>query len=395
MEARMYTLGAFFALLSAYFLIKALRSEQQYRQSAEKIKKTFFYWYLAFSLAAGASILTHYYLLFTISALCLYGLWFHFKTYGFKLTAARWLWASYILIALLFLPWLKIFLSQYRQVGQSYWIPPINFWSIPSTIWQILIGINNDISKTSTQLWVLAASVFSLVFLWQLLKKTHVFEKWLIFLALIAPFAGAILFYILSKATGGNSSVFLDRYFLFAAIFYSIALALWISNMRSKKAAAVIIILYAIINVFAVWDYWRSIEPEARPGMRGAAAYLSSNTTRNDKILISSSSQFFSFKYYNDTGVKPLFYYNDETDDIAKLPHFIGTALFENQDLAQHLETGAMRGDTVWVIWTDGFYGSKPRIPRNWTQIGEEQRFGDIVRPNIKINIYVDEYKVN
>jgi hypothetical protein len=107
-----------------------------------------------------------------------------------------------VLLAVLFLPWLKTFLFQFKQVSGNYWIPPMDRWSIPSAIWEMFLGIGIDISKTSTQILISVATAFTIFFLYRFIKKTTSWEKWLVLLNVIAPFAGALLFLILAKMRG-------------------------------------------------------------------------------------------------------------------------------------------------------------------------------------------------
>ncbi len=60
-EARMYTLGVFFTLLSTWFLIKAIRQKHQAA-----------WWYIGYAIAAAAMIHTHYYALFSLFAQVLF-----------------------------------------------------------------------------------------------------------------------------------------------------------------------------------------------------------------------------------------------------------------------------------------------------------------------------------
>src|SRR6185503_841332 len=83
-EARMYTMGAFFAILAAYFLVKALETEkiaieheQTYMPNLPQdmwLKKASLLYYLLFALSISVIMYTHYYLFFTAAALGIYAL---------------------------------------------------------------------------------------------------------------------------------------------------------------------------------------------------------------------------------------------------------------------------------------------------------------------------------
>lgn len=392
-EARMYTFGAFLAILGAYFLTKALQEKTAKEQSKGNVL-----YYLLFSATVGLMVLTHYYLLFTGAALCLYALIWHIYKYKLNYKAYGSLLLSYIFIVLAFIPYLPTFLYQFKQVGDGYWIPKIDKWSIPTTLWQMLVGIGVDIQKTKTQVLVSIAAVVTIFLIVQFLRKQKEFQKWLVSLAFIAPFAGSILFALLSMIQGKNSSVYLVRYFLYSSTFLSIIIALWLVNFKSISKAKIIASAYVLLCLVSTWHFWDELKPKERPGMDSAAKYLKANVQKEDKIIVGSSFEFFNYKYYNslkstETNVQPLLF-SGGTTDIKSMPHYAGTAILTNEDLFPDFNKGTKNGDTVWLLWTNGFGGSKPTVPTNFRQIGEEKVYPEI-RPYIGTNIYVTQYKVN
>lgn len=401
-EARMYTMGACFALLAAFALTKALHAQKDYFQSlANNIphspesathKKTAVLYYILFTLLCSLIMYTHYYLFFTVAALCLYGLAYHLYHYKDNIKRYALLVSCYVLLAALFLPWLKTFLFQFKQVSGNYWIPPMDRWSIPSAIWEMFLGIGIDISKTSTQALILTATAFTLFFLYRFIKKSTSWEKWLVLLNVLAPFAGALLFLVLAKLRGQDSSVFLVRYFLFASSFYTIALAIWLTTIKNIKVQTILISILIFANLGAFFHYWNELDIKTKPGMAAASQFLQANVEASHKIYIGSSFEFFNFKYYNQTPVKPLLY-SGGNREVKNLPHYAGTAILTNEDLLPNFAESVKSGDTVWLLWTNGFGGSKPDVPLNWKQI-DEKGYAE-VRPYVGTWVIVTEYKVN
>ena len=151
--------------------------------------------------------------------------------------------------------------------------------------------------------------------------------------------------------------------------------------------AAILILL----NVYSVWNYWDTLQVQTKPGMAKASEFLTANVEPQHKLFIGNYYEFFNFKYYNQTSVKPLVYtYGKQVDG---LHHYEGTALLTNDDLVPDFTKATTSGDTVWVLWTNGFEGSKPNVPENWVQI-DEKGFAE-VRPFVGTWIIVTEYKVN
>jgi len=385
-EARMYTLGVLLALAAAGSLMEALRSP-------ENSKKTWA-WYIAFGVFSAAMVYTHYYLAFTVIALGIYALVYELKNNGLQWRRYLPFLSSIILAGVLFLPWLKTFLFQLRQVQGGYWIPPLDRWSIPSTFWDITLGVHSD-KVPNELLWVLI-TVFSAMLFFSALRRIKFPEKWLLIMSVLAPFAGAIAFFIISRLQGSASSVFLVRYFAFAGVFYALILGLWLATWRSRKAAWVIAVIVVGINLFALANFWQTMDAPHKPGMAGASAYLDQYAKPSDKVIVASSFEFFNFKYYlsryHNTVITPKLYSGGQTE-VESLPHYAGTALLTTADLEPDFKTAAQPEQTAWILWTNAFGAQPPMVPTNWTKI-MEHGYQD-GRPYLGTTIYVTEYKVN
>ena len=389
-EARMYTMGAFFAVLTAYLLAQALTvTKNYYLPQPTIIKPTFkqmLVYYFAFTISASILTYTHYYLLFTVAVLGLYGLVFLFINFRFQVKRYLLLLLSGLGIGVLFLPWLSWFLYQYKQVGAGYWIPPMNIWSIPGTLYDLLIRIAapNKIIMT----------LVTLVVVWvifRVIKQYSQTEKWLILGLFLAPFAGSLLFALMAMAKGQNSSVYLVRYFLFSSPFLLMMIVLWLDKIKVEGMKWLLLALAVLVNLFSIGYYWNDLKVDAKPGMSALAKLTNANVSPNHKIYVASSFEFFNFKYYNKTKVTPLLYTNG--NKVENLPHYAGTAILKNEDLLLSFNDNIASGDVVWMIWTNGFGGSKPVVPSNWVQI-DEHGFAE-VRPYVGTWVVVTEYKVN
>ncbi|MDB4940040.1 MAG: hypothetical protein JWO40_465 [Candidatus Doudnabacteria bacterium] len=370
-EARMYTFGTFVLIISAYFLVKAFETER---------KK---YW-LAFAIATSLAMYTHYYLFFSVFAIGLFALYYAIKNYGSEMRRYKNLLWSYVLVLILYIPWLKTFKFQFTQVQDNYWIPKIDRWSVWETNFRLITGSGADTAKHSIQITLVIAALFSLFLIYRIIKKEQSKFKWLVLLCFIVPFIGAVLLSI-------KQSIYLDRYFLFAALFYSVALAMFIFEVQRVKlryALFAILILVSLIN----WvKFWQQLDVSNKPGMAAAAQYLNNNAESKDKIDLGSSFEYFNYKYYNHTGIKALLYTPGITS-VHQLPHFSGTALLNDDDLIHDFNANTKAGDTAWVLWTNAFGGSKPTPPSNWVQIDE--KLWQDVHPYPGTWIVVTEYKV-
>jgi mannosyltransferase len=371
-EARMYTFGTFLLMLSAYYLVRAFESER---------KK---YW-LAFAIATSLTMYTHYYLFFSVLAIGLFALYYAVKNYGSELRRYKNFVGAYILVLILYIPWLKTFKFQFSQVQENYWIPKIDKWSIWETNYRLLTGTGADTNSHGGQIYVVIAAFISLFLIYKIIKKEINNYKWLVLLCTLVPFVGAVLLSL-------KQSIYLDRYFLFAALFYSVAVAIFIFGIQRQKLKYALFIIIVLVSLINWVKFWKDLGIENKPGMAAAAQYLNNNAEKNDKIDLGSSFEYFNFKYYNHTGIKSLLYTPGITS-VHQLPHFSGTALLNDDDLIHDFNANTKSGDNTWILWTNAFGGSKPKTPTNWVQI-DEQGWQD-VHPYSGTWIVVTKYKVN
>ncbi len=376
-EARMYTLGTFLIVISAYFLVRAFENQA--------LRKASLKFWLLFALSTSAAMYTHYYLFFSVFGVGLFAVYYAVKNYGSAWHEYKNILLAYLLVLLGYLPWLKTFLFQFHQVQANYWIPKIDKWSIPLTNWHLITGASADPAKSLTKIFVIIGVLFSLYMIYRLIRKEQSPFKWLVLLALVVPFLGSVALSI-------KQSIYLDRYFLFAALFYTVALVLFIFEIKTAKIKYILLAILALVSIINWLNYWRAADIANRPGMAAAAAYLNNNVEKNDLLDVAISFEYFNFKYYNQTGQQPMLY-TPGSSDIKNMPAVIsGSALLDNQDLLADLQKQGHSGSTVWMLWTNAFGGSKPATPKNWREINEKA-WQDL-RPYPGTAIVVTEYKI-
>jgi mannosyltransferase len=368
-EARMYTMGAFFVILAALSLVAALRNQVQ----NSVVDNPKYKWYFGlFVLFSSILMYTHYYLLFSVAAFGVYGLWYIYTNYKFEWKAYVPILLSGLALVVLYIPWIPTFIFQFNQVGAGYWIPMMDIRSIPSDF------------------WLVAISVVSIYCAYKFLKKFEGEEKWLIIGSILAPFAGALLFWLRAKLVGQTSSVYLVRYFIFTSSFYLIMFAAYFSTFKWNKVRVFIVATISVVSLISINYYWQQINVNDKPGMAAAAQYLNSNVEPNHKLFVGSSFVFFNFKYYNQTGVKPLLFSNGSK--VSDMPHFAGTAILTDEDLVKNFSEAVKPSDTVWLLWTTAFGSNIPTVPENWTQINQKE-YTD-AKPYPGAQIFVTTYRV-
>lgn len=280
---------------------------------------------------------------------------------------------AYLLSVILFLPWLKVFFRQLNQVEQSFWIPAADRWSVPGTIWKMIFG-----GSGQTHGILIITLIITAIALGYFIKLKQQ-QKWLILLGLVVPFFGSILISL-------KTSIYLDRYFVFASLFFSIVIGMTFSEIKNYAARRTLLAVFFALS--AIWFFKNWQEIKLGPGMAAAAEQINENATPNDKIYVGSSFVYFTFKYYNHTQIKPLLV---SSGPLETIPHFSGTALLNDDDLILDFKPTA-KGSQVWLVWTTGFGGSKPLVPGNWRLV-EENAYTDT--PDFKGQIFIDQYRVN
>ncbi len=255
-EARNYTLFAFAATGSVYFLLRL--SEKFTRMSA-----------VFFVLFSTLGIYTHYYMFFTIAAEGLYILLFDRKILVKTLGLG-------VICAALYLPWIPFLAKQVMSAGASYWIGAINTRTHYEAFLRILAGEEQTVFQFP--LFGLSAGLL-LVGLYQHLVKRK-FEKpyILIWFWAIVPFVLASLPGL--KIDGfkfGLRPLFFWRYLIGASVPLSMVLIHSAQRLEPrffKMTVGAILILAVAIDFMTFFSspysfrevYRDKVIPKIKPG---------------------------------------------------------------------------------------------------------------------------------
>jgi len=325
-EGRMYTLGLLLLVLAIYFFIKFLESEK-------------IYFLIFFGVFVGICALTHYFLLFSLAGLFLFSLWVG-KGKRLKIITA------WILGILIFSSWIPQFFHQFKQVEESYWIPPFRWYLIFSTLVHLLIGDFGTLFFTFSSirqiLLVLWSSILLILvvilfgFSFKEKDKKFLALNWFLFLT---PFILAILLSF-------RQSLYLDRYFVFSCPFYLTILGIGILKIRNKFLKLISGVLLGASLLGGSILFWQE-KSAPTPGIKGAIDFIKQNY-KEEKIIVTSSFIFFSAKYY----LYPLKAYLYAPGGIS---HFAGAPLLEEGDILKEMP----KEKTLWIISTSGFSGKR------------------------------------
>lgn len=121
--------------------------------------------------------------------------------------------------------------------------------------------------------------------------------------------------------------------------------------------------------------------------MAGATNEINKSVKESDRIYVDSSLVYLNFQYYNRTNIYPLLY---ASKGMAGIPYYYGTAVLKESDLITDLSQ-VKKGETVWLISTNGYNLQRPAMPDNWVKI-QETPYQDT--PDFKGHIFVVKYLV-
>lgn len=364
-ETRMYGMLAFLAALATYMFIRA-RATNKWLD------------WLIYSVALTAGLYTNYYMIYLIAFHWLYVIYLaaypklSWQTIKNQILRWRWLLAN-ALAMLAFLPWLPTVIRQYTSIQNGYWIPPVNADTIPITIARFLTYSNLQLLNLGSSigrfiptlgvdsLFFFAFIVVLLVYLWQNRRNNQSNALFTLY-ALLAP----CLVFLVSL----GRPVFVDRYFVFAAVAFYVLIAILILHARPFKdhARRQLILTLSFMLIFIASDI--SIYRHGNTQMRDVATGLQANYSAGDSIVNVNFYTYFDYHYYNHTGTPNLVYVPNGFPGCCEGK----SLLFDHPEvLVKNLATVKPVSGYVWLIGQ-----ANVSIPLNWLQSGPSLNNGNV-----------------
>jgi hypothetical protein len=276
-HARMYAMGGFLAGLSAWLLLRALRSQER-----------FLAWWVAYAVAAAALCYTHYYGAFTVTAQLLFAA---------IALARRWRsspqgrsqrvgWASAVVLAsLLYAPWLSVLRRQTARVSEQYWIGDVGPADIATALVRWATG-----AEWFAPVPLLAIALFvagAVAAAWRGDRGQRFFA-----MQAALPWLGALGLSLLARRP-----LFLERYLFFSQFALLAAVGYGWSRMTApwpKRAfAAVLASLVALGLVQEIGG-----RPAAPAAAQEAARFLAREVPPRDLVLANAPRDLLVLRYY-------------------------------------------------------------------------------------------------
>jgi uncharacterized membrane protein len=290
-EGRMYAILVFFVTLSFYFFIS---------------KKT-----TGYIISSAAALYSHHYAALALIFQFLWKFALFIKNKQYSFTKAFAFIKPYLLIGLLYLPWLYPLYKQLTLVSTGFWLGKPKLIDIPLLYGKYLI------SSEILFPWQKYLIILPIVILCLKRWKKHLTQNLILLGWAIAP---VLIAFLLSQ---GKTSLFFDRYLIF--IIPSIALLLTIDY---RKIILPLIIIFSIPLLYLNFYYFT--HPTKRP-FRELSQHIKQTTTENDFLINynGSAHHLWETKYY---GLEAPLYVPGQD-----LPYYVGTAQMTENDIIKVL----------------------------------------------------------
>ena len=275
-HVRMYALGAALAGLTAWLMLRALRSERRA-----------LVWWAAYAVSAAALCYTHYYGAFTVAAQLIAAGVFLAERGRAARTRPREVFAllaAALVVAALFAPWLSILRRQTARVSEDYWIHEAGSFDIAGALVRWMTGL-----EWAPPLPALTIAAFAAAGLWAIARG----DRGQRFLALQAalPWAGA-----LGLSWIAGRTLFLERYLFFSQLALLVYLARGWAGLAPWPRRATAGVLASFLALGLVDEI--GARPTAPPSAQDGARLLAQSVAAQDLILANAPRDLNVVRYY-------------------------------------------------------------------------------------------------
>ncbi len=359
-EARMYTLAALVSICMVWAL---------YRH----------HW-PAFTIMAITLAYTHYYGLLVLTAALV---WFA----GQQLVRARFrlgevftsrvVWygvAAVGITALAYLPWVPLLLQQLQQVQHTFWIPPLTHWSVPETLYRMVLGPTAEPQHTPWSkaiLTLVPTMSLLLVCVCLLLRKRTRRAALFLSTVIIGTLVLSISISLMSQ------SIYQDRYFLPIHSLILILLAIAGGELKPRLLQRIALAAMVLFFAFGTQQHYQRLDLPHRSGVRGAIAYLASQNQEQAPLVVSSPLIFFPVLYYQHEEFSNLPTGQARLPaprlslPAANLTHFAGAPVLRSTDILAPDFFTRNPPAPFWAVDTTGFSSAPLVVPPVWQKTSE------------------------
>jgi hypothetical protein len=403
-RARMYSLGAALTVTSCWLLLRTLHARQVRWRS-----------YVCYALSAAALAYTHYSGLFVLAAQFVYAVGCIVAEHRVPVASSSRLlpkragddprlpllvgsrgaalMAAFVLIAVLYLPWMPSFWRQRQQVAQLYPAEPFSWYEVAKATFQTLAVRWEDEPPSAAVAWG-ATAVYGLPAAGMVLWGRGGLR--LVGLCVLATFDVLICLSVV------DGNVIMSRYFVFANVLFLCGLPPLLAGRCRQRSAATNsprlgLVLGGVLLVAALVGMgWlclahgeRRERFAQRPGMTAAMEYLADVRQPDEPVIVCNpmlqitavahvASAPMNGDRYHSWG-HPRAEGEGEVLQIRvlskhrKFPYFQGTAVMRDEEYLSPDDLAKLRVPGLWAI--DAVYWIRPEwktaLPQPWVEVSD------------------------
>ncbi len=377
-ETRMYSMAAFLSVASSWLLLRGLARPQRR-------------WWIGYMISASALLYTHNYgVLTAFGQTCfLFGLLARniFSRYSTAFVTQRVTptvditlrvmnrdssaevrhrslpfippIAAMIAIGLAFLPWLSILLKQTKQARADYWIPDMNWWTIPKTWLDLFVHENQRVEQRDSAL-ALSVSLISLLVLGCFTWKARSRGAMLVLCMIASPIVCSAVISLVSLP------IITSRHYLTACAFFFCAVASFVVKVLPKELSKAVAALLIVNMLYLHFCYCDELQISKDCGMRAAVRHLAKDFQPGDTIVVADQAMLLSTRFYTSRLLQPS---NAMHIPLPKLFRsipmitWLGSALINDNDRISAADLEERAPKRLWVI------GDANDSPSGWEEL--------------------------
>ncbi|TPG76692.1 hypothetical protein EAH78_16145 [Pseudomonas arsenicoxydans] len=356
-EIRMYSLFALFMMGATVALVYWVNGV--HRKPA----------IVVYTLLMAAGLYTHYF-----AAVCMASHWVYLLILMFwrdtrykYFFAVDW-WLANLAIVCIFIAWVPSLLHQLKFSGFN-WVAMPGIHAVVSAVW-VFLNYTDGLMFAAWAYYSLPVVFVVMSFVVVAQDKS---KKGSSALLVIYTWFPLLLIVVVSFFY----PLFVDRYFIFAAMGLPMVLAIALDNFMVRKVSGcyLVFLLIVILEVVGVGNVYRrghAVYDEVNR-MDVLSAYLNEYAGSDDGVLVTNGFLYFPFVYYNSTTIAPKLYTPPKRDGTSGRPegYQIWTLVQNEADniYMDNFECMNSKSGRIWVLGTD-LRGSKGTVfPQNWRLI--------------------------
>ncbi len=306
-EARMYTMFAFFAVLSFYAFYQILIGK--YKNNP-----------LIHLISSLLGLYTHYFMILVIINQIIFLLLFNKKKNIFSLMVI-----NYLIIFLFFVPWLIFLLIQKNDFFHSFWIKKISFHAFISLLGIIYTGYEFDFKFYNQS--VLKLSLFFMLLIGVSFSKIHgerSLSKRLFYSLLIWGTAMPLIVGIISFF----KPIFLPRYLIFSTVGFLLLIVFILERIQIVPRIITLIIIF----LFTINYHQVQIKERKKNDVRSIIKEIKTLAKKEDVLYVTNELDFHVAQYYfNENKV---YIYGKTYEEI---PNYVGKVLIPKEKIINRL----------------------------------------------------------